>query len=317
MAVVLQTDYAWPDVAIERAVIEGAGHRLVTGSATPPAAETIAAMAADHDVAAIMTCWAEVAASTIAASRALRIVQRIGVGLDNIDVAAATARGTWVANVPDYCVDEVSAHAVALVLDWARGIAAFDRAVKRGEWNPAAATLRRISDLTVGIVGYGRIGTMTADRLRAFGCTVLTNSRRGDGPNHRDLATLLAVSDAIVIHAPLTPDTHHLIDASRIAQMKRGAYLVNVSRGPLIDTGALLAALIGGHLSGAGLDVIEGEPAPPRALVERADVTVTPHVAFSSGASLAELRRRAAEEVVRALAGEPLQHPCNDPRFSS
>ena len=128
-----------------------------------------------------------------------------------------------------------------------------------------------------------------------------------------ELDALIAQSDVIIIHAPLTQASNHLINAERIDAMKPGAYLINVSRGPLIDTQALIAALERGHLSGAGLDVVEGEPLPPRSLVDRADVIVTPHIAFSSEASLAELRRRSAEEVVRVLAGEVPHFPCNAP----
>jgi D-3-phosphoglycerate dehydrogenase / 2-oxoglutarate reductase len=320
MAVVVQTDFAWPDVGIERAVIEGAGHQLIAGDSTPMPADAVARLVAQHDPQAIMTCWAEVGAAAIAAPSALRIVQRIGVGLDNIDVAVATGRGAWVANVPDYCVPEVSDHAIALLLDWARGIAAFDRDVKAGRWDPAAARLRRVSDLVVGIVGYGRIGRSTAAKLRAFGCRILAHSRSAfaDPPvEARSLDSLLADADVVVIHAPLTNETHHLIDGARLRRMRRGAFLINVSRGPIVHADALIEALEDGHISGAGLDVVEGEPDPPRALVDRADVIVTPHVAFSSDASLAELRRRAAEEVVRVLAGEPPHHPCNRPESRS
>lgn len=320
MATVIQTDYAWPDDSIERAVIEGAGHSLVSGAPVPGDADTIEALVRAHDPAAIMTCWARVSAAAIAAPTALRIVQRIGVGLDNIDVAAASARGAWVANVPDYCVTEVADHALALLLDWARGTVAFDRDVKAGRWDPALARLRRLGDLTVGIIGFGRIGHATAARLAAFGCTVVAHSLgpvEAPGVAAVSLDDLLAGSDVVVIHAPLTPDTHHLIDAARLRTMKPGAFLINVSRGPIVDAAALLAALEAGHLSGAGLDVIEGEPMPPRALVERRDVIVTPHIAFSSDASLAELRRRSAEEVVRVLAGSDPQHPCNRPESPS
>jgi D-3-phosphoglycerate dehydrogenase len=316
MALVLQTDFAWPDDHIERAVIEAAGHVLVTGPSVPAPAEAIEALVARHDPQAIMTCWAEVSASAIAAPRNLKIVQRIGVGLDNVAVAAATARGTWVANVPDYCVAEVSDHAVTLLLDWARGTVAFDREVKAGRWNPAGAKLRRVSDLTVGIIGFGRIGRSTARKLRAFGCRILAHNRSpiADAETEQvPLGQLLSRSDVVIIHAPLTAETEHLIDGERIAQMRPGAFLINVSRGGIVDTEALLAALEGGYLSGAGLDVVEGEPHPPRALVERPDVIVTPHIAFSSDASLAELRRRSAEEVVRVLAGEPPHHGCNRP----
>ncbi len=309
MATVLLTDYAWPDDRIERAVIERAGHRLVSGPSTPLTATDIEALVAAHDPQAIMTCWAEVSARAVQTAGDLRIVQRLGVGLDNIAVAAATARGSWVANVPDYCVPEVSDHAVALLLAWARGTVAFDRSVKSGSWNPAGARLRRVSDLVVGIVGHGRIGRSTAAKLGAFGCEVLVHSRSEGMP----LDALLERSDAVILHAPLTPDTHHLLDRDRIARMRRGAFLINVSRGALVDTSALLDALVFGHLAGAGLDVVEGEPAPPRALVERPDVIVTPHVAFSSDASLRELRQRGAEEVVRVLGGQPPLCPCNHP----
>ena len=317
MAVVFQTDYAWPDDSIERSVVEAAGHRLVTGPAVPAPAAEIEALVAAADPQAIMTCWAQVSAQAIAGPTDLRLVQRIGVGLDNIAVAAATERGAWVANVPDYCVGEVADHAVTLLLAWARGTVSFDRDVKAGRWDPAAARLRRVADLTVGIIGYGRIGRSSAARLRAFGCNVLAydpGPTTGGDAERVSLDDLLARSDAVIIHAPLTPETHHLIDASRLRQMRKGAFLINVSRGPIVDTAALLAALEDGHLSGAGLDVIEGEPDPPRALVERADVIVTPHIAFSSEASLAELRRRSAEEVVRVLAGETPHFPCNQPK---
>lgn len=320
MAVVVQTDFAWPDVSIERSVIEGAGHTFIAGPSTPLPEQEIETLIAAHDPQAIMTCWAQVSAKAISAPAELKIVQRIGVGLDNIAVTAASARGAWVANVPDYCVGEVADHAVALLLDWARGTVCFDRSVKAGSWNPAAAKLRRVAGLTVGIIGVGRIGAATAQRLAAFGCRVLGTSPSGRGvPGVEMMAldALVAASDAIIIHAPLTEASHHLMNAERITAMKPGAFLINVSRGPLVDTDALIAALERGHLSGAGLDVVEGEPDPPRALVDRADVIVTPHIAFSSEASLAELRRRSAEEVVRVLSGEVPHFPCNVPELKS
>lgn len=261
-----------------------------------------------------MTCWATVSVAAIRQPRNLRIVQRIGVGLDNIAVGAATARGAWVANVPDYCVGEVADHAIALLLDWARGTVSFDRDVKSGHWNPASARLRRVADLTVGIVGYGRIGKATAKRLRAFGCRLLVSTRSvADVPSDErvTLTELLGRSDVIILHAPLTDKTRHLIGQPELSLVKPGAYLINVSRGPLVDNSALLWALESRRLSGAGLDVIDGEPDVPRRVVDRPDVVVTPHVAFSSDASLIELRRRAAEEVVRVLDGKPPLNPCN------
>jgi D-3-phosphoglycerate dehydrogenase len=318
MAKIIQTDIAWPDDSIERAVIEAAGHELVTGSSDLDSAEAVEAFVAAHDPQAIMTCWALVSARAIAAPADLRVVQRVGVGLDNIAVEAATRRGAWVTNVPDYCVGEVSAHAIALLLCWARGVVGFDRDMKEGAWDPSVAQLRRVSDLTVGIIGFGRIGRATSQALHGLGCRVLTSRRRAvGGEANTSLEALLEASDVVILHAPLTTETQHLINADRIARMKRGAFLINVSRGPLVDNDALLEALRSGQLSGAGLDVIEGEPSPPRALVERPEVIVTPHIAFSSDASLAELRRRSAEEVVRVLDGAAPLNPCNHSELKS
>ena len=315
MATVLQTDFAWPDVSIERAVIEGAGHRLVAGPSAPSPAAAVEALVAEHDPAAILTCWAEVSADAIRRPTTLGIVQRLGVGLDNIAVDAATARGAWVANVPDYCVEEVSDHALALAFAWLRGIALFDHAVKAGQWEPSAARLRRSTTLTAGILGLGRIGRCTARKLAALGMTVLGHDivdPPESVPARRvGIERLAAESDIIVVHLPLTDDTHHLVDAAFLAGVKPGAFLINVSRGPVVDSAALIEALEAGRLAGAGLDVVEGEPNPPAALVARADVIATPHVAFSSDASLAELRQRGAEEVVRVLAGGRPENPCN------
>ena len=316
MGTVIQTDRAWPDYEIERRIIEGAGHTHVVGPARPVPAAAIEELVATHDPQAIMTCWAPVSAAAIALPTQLNIVQRVGVGLDNIDVRAATKQGAWVANVPDYCVGEVADHAVALLLDWARGLTLLDSEVKAGRWNPAAARLRRVADLTVGIVGQGPIGRATALRLQAFGCTVLASthqSRSSDAARIVSLDQLLKRSNVLILHAPLTDKTRRLINAERLAQLPDGAFLINVSRGPLVDNAALLAALDSGKLSGAGLDVIDGEPDPPRELVGRPNVRVTPHVGFSSGAAIDDVRRRSATNVVRVLAGELPDFPCNQP----
>ena len=297
MTTVLLTDRAWPDDMVEREVLAAAGLRLVTGPAAPADAATIDALVAEHQPAAILTCWAEVSATAIESSAALQVIARMGVGLDNIDVAEATSRGVLVTNVPDYCVEEVSDHAVGLVLAWTRGLVAADREVRAGRWNPAGARLRRLSTLTCGVIGYGRIGRRTAEKLRAFGARVVTSR-----PSPLD--ELLATSDVVILHAPLTEATRHLIGARELALMPPGSLLVNVSRGGLVDTDALAASLHAGHLGGAGLDVIESEPAVPARLLAHPAVVITPHIAFSSDASLVELRRSAAEEVVRVLRGE-------------
>lgn len=314
---VLLTDYAWPDDAIERSIIESAGLHLISGPASPASPAEIEALVRQHRPAAILTCWAKVTVAAIAAAPELKIVARLGVGLDNIAVDAATARGVWVTNVPDYCVEEVSDHAVGFALAWTRGIVNYDREVRNGIWNPAGAQLRRLASLTCGIVGFGRMGRATARKLSAFGCRLLAHTLYPPDDvvsvQFVDLNSLLAQSDIVIVHAPLTEGTRHLIDRARLALMKPGGLLVNVSRGAVVDTEAVVEALRSGQLSAAALDVLESEPEVPPDLRSQPGALLTPHVAFSSDASLLELRRRAAEEVVRVLRGEPPQQPCNRP----
>ena len=316
-ATVLLTDYAWPDDAIERSVVEAAGMTLVSGPAAPATAREIEALVLAHQPAGIMTCWAEVSAAALAASRPLKIVARLGVGLDNIAVPAATERGVWVTNVPDYCVDEVSDHAVGFALAWTRGLIHFDRDVRAGRWDPASAKLRRLAQLSCGIVGFGRIGRATARKLAAFGCRLAVHDPglqgEAEGLTCLDLDSLLRRSDIVIVHAPLLPAPHHLINRERLALMPRGGLLINVSRGAVVDTAAVTEALQTGQLSAAGLDVLESEPEVPAALAAQPGAMLTPHVAFSSDASLAELRRRAAEEVVRVLLGQAPMQPGNRP----
>jgi D-3-phosphoglycerate dehydrogenase len=234
-----------------------------------------------------------------------------------------------VTNVPDYCVEEVSDHAIAMLLSHWRGVTAFDRDAKRGVWHPASANLKRTRNMTVGIIGYGRIGANTARKLaQGFGARVLVTSptllvTHGSGSELApqvtvaNIATLQAQADAIILHLPLTGESQHLIDSEFLSALKRKPLLINVSRGGLIDNAALIHALDVGLLCGAALDVVEGEPSPPDEVIGRADVIATPHVAFSSDASLLELRQRCCEEVVRVLRGQVPHHPCNAPELEA
>jgi D-3-phosphoglycerate dehydrogenase / 2-oxoglutarate reductase len=314
---VLLTDYAWPDDTVERAIVESAGFRLVSGPASASPPEEIESLVREHRPVAIMTCWAHVSAFAIAASPELKIVARVGVGLDNIAVLAATRRGIWVTNVPDYCIEEVSDHAVGFVLAWARGLVSMDRDVRAGRWNPAAAKLKRLSTLTCGIIGFGRIGRMTARKLAAFGCRLIAHDPAQDSPvegvKFVNLPTVFSRSDVVILHVPLTDSTHHLVNSERLGLMRYGGLLVNVSRGGIVDTSAVVEALRSGQLSGAALDVLESEPSVSTDLIAHRGVILTPHVAFSSDASLLELRERASQEVVRVLCGGSPQHPCNQP----
>jgi len=319
------TDHPWVEVEIETAAFVAAGFELVAGPIQTPDAKWVEDMVDRHDPVAIMTCWAQVSAAAIQRPTSLGIVARMGVGLDNIDVSAATRRGAWVTNVPDYCVEDVSDHAVALMLSLWRGINVMDRNVKAGQWNPADARLERVSGKTIGIVGYGKTGSATARRMtQGFGCKVLVISpsllrqhavgtQLADRSVVADLATIQQNADAIVFHAPLTPQTSHLANDAFFAALARRPLLINVSRGGLVDNDSLIRALDAGKLAAAGLDVIEGEPAPPTSVTLRSDVIATPHVAFSSHASLLELRQRCTQEVLRVLRGEAPQYPCNHP----
>jgi D-3-phosphoglycerate dehydrogenase len=316
---ILITDHPWPDCDVERAIVKAAGFDLVVGPGEAAPRETIDRLVAETDPVAIMTCWAQISAEAIAMPRDLRIVARMGVGLDNIAVPAATARNAWVTNVPDYCVEEVSDHAIALMLAWLRGVVVLDREVKRGRWQPGGAKVARFRELTVGLVGLGRIGRMTARKLAGFGCRVIASDPSPAAPpagvEMVSLDTLRAESDVIVLHVPLMDSTQHMVDDAFLAGCRKKPLLVNVSRGGLVDNDALVRALDGGRIAGAALDVVEGEPSPPASLVGRPDTIVTPHIAFLSPASLLELRRRSTEEVVRVLQGAPPHFPCNAPKL--
>ncbi|WP_375788616.1 NAD(P)-dependent oxidoreductase [Bradyrhizobium sp. Pha-3] len=324
---VLLTDHPWPDLELERSVFRNAGLDLVAGPVEASSASQVEALARECDPAAIMTCWATISEAAVAAATDLKIVARLGVGLDNIAVSAATARGAWVTNVPDYCVEEVSTHAVALLLAHFRGIVALDREAKLLGWRPDSASLRRVSQLTVGVLGFGRIGRATARRLADLGCRVLVFDRAPavdfPGAEPAGLEVIQEQADAVVLHLPLTDETRKIVDDAFIRGCRRKPLLVNVSRSGLIDHAALLRGLDAGLLGGAALDVVDGEPAPSAEILTRPDIIVTPHVAFLSDASLIELRRRACEEVVRVLRGELPHHGCNaplsgdprDPRF--
>lgn len=314
---VLITDHPWPDVELERSIIEGAGFGLVSGGQSAGSDDDVVHLVQSTDPVAILTCWAPVSKRAVEAPTRLAAVSRIGVGLDNIDVAAATGRGAWVTNVPDYCVGEVSDHALSLTLSFLRGVVAGDREIKACGWHIPTESSPRLAELSVAIVGYGRIGRETARKFRALGCRVLVSDpfvkEVAEGEEVADMGAVQERADVIILHAPLTEHTHHLIDATFLQRCARRPLIVNVSRGGLIDNAAMEAALDAGMVRGAALDVIEGEPSPPVALLRHPSAIITPHVAYRSFESMLELRRRACEEAVRILAGERPQNPCNSP----
>lgn len=314
---VLLTDYAWPDLEIERYILSKADARLVV--ADDAHAEALAELAGDVDV--IMTNWAKVPASVIEAAPNLRIVSRLGIGLDNIDVPSATRRKIPVTNIPDYCLVEVAEHALALILALARKIGHYHLATKEGEYElQSGPPLRRIEGQTLGIVGLGAIGRRLAEKAMAIGLSVVATNRSGKcdlaGVRLCSLNELLGESDYVSLHVPLSEQTRHLIGGAELAQMKPTAYLVNTARGGVLDHAALADALAEGKLAGAALDVQDPEPPDlSQAPYKDPRVIITPHAAFYSEESVTDLRRRVAEQVVARLRGEMPEHVVNPEVF--
>jgi D-3-phosphoglycerate dehydrogenase len=309
MGLVAVTDHVFAHLDQERKLLAEAGHELrYDGNAVT--VDDVAAVVRGAD--AVLNCYAPVPAEVIRGLAGCRIVARYGIGLDTIDVPAATEAGIVVTNVPDYCIDEVSDHALALILALGRGVVRLDRAVRGGAWSPMdAAPLHRLRGRTLGLVGFGRIARALAVKGSAVGFRIVASDPfqdddaiRGGGAEPADLPTLLASSDVVSLHAPLTADTRHLIGVAELASLREGALLVNTSRGGLVDLDALRVALTAGRLGGVALDVLETEPpAADDALLARDDVIVTPHAAFYSEESVAEQQRKATEQVIEALAG--------------
>lgn len=308
----LYTDFPWADASIERTILAEADCELVE---SPDNKElTLAGLAPGMD--AILTCWAPVTARVIDAADRCRHIARTGIGLDNIDVRRATERGIIVTNVPDYCLREVAEHALALVLALGRKVAAYHLATKAGKYELVAQLpVDRIEGKTMGIVGLGQIGSRLAVKAAALGMRVVGTTRSGrvpEGVASRSLEELLAESDFVSLQLPLGAETRHLINRQTLARMKPTAYLINTSRGGLVDHAALAEALADGLLAGAALDVQDPEP-PDLSQPPWNDprVIVTPHVAFYSPEATEELRTRVARQVVAFLRGERPENVVN------
>lgn len=302
---VLLTDRAWPSLDLERELLAKVGAELI--EAPDGDEETLCELAKSAD--AIATCWAHVTARVIESAPKCKIVARLGIGLDNIDIETATQRSIPVTNVPDYCVPEVADHTLALLLALVRKISHFDREIKQGRYDLlAAGPMNRLEGRTLGLLGFGRIARAVRTRALAFGLNVIAHSNSGNdygtGCEMVSLEELLSRSDIVSLHAPLTQQTHQLIDSERLSVLKPGAILINTSRGGLIDQAALLEALAAGHLAGVGLDVYD--PEPPELsdpLIRHPRVIATPHAAFTSEESLRDLRTRVCGQISDILSG--------------
>jgi len=279
-------------------------------------ADDILAVARNAD--AILVTYAKLPAELLAQLTRCKAIGRFGLGVDNIDVPAASARGIVVTYVPDYCMQEVSDHAMALLLALARKVPFSNKLVQAGRWEmPAVAPLRRLEGQVLGLIGFGNIPRALAPKAKAFGLKVVAYDPYASkevfaaaGVESVSFDDLLARSDFISVHAPLLPATRGLVNAAAFAKMKKGALIVNTARGPLIDEPALIAALDSGHLGGAALDVVTTEPlAKDSALLGRDNVILTPHTAFYSVEALEELQTKCASDVARVLSGEKPVYP--------
>jgi phosphoglycerate dehydrogenase-like enzyme len=289
--------------------------RGVTVDVVPDGTDAAGIGAAVADAPAAIVGVKPFRAPEIAGLRATGLLIRAGIGYDIIDVAAATEKGIWVANVPDYCVDEVADHAVLLLMSAWRRLSELEHVWHEGKWvNPSITPpVHRTRGRRLGVVGFGRIGRAVAARAQGFGWDVIAydpllpeDAVRAVGATPVGLDELFETADAVSLHSPLTPETHHLVSAERLARVREGFVIVNTSRGGLIDIDALDAALESGRVAAVGLDVLEDEPAPDlsRGIFQRPNVLLTPHLAWYSIEARVDLARLAAENAYRYLQGE-------------
>lgn len=311
-------DHNFPDLEEERAALGDVG-RVEELNADDEA--TMHRQLARAD--AVFVRMRELDADTIERMENCQVISRYGIGVDHIDVEAATRHGIHVANAPTYCIEEVSVHALALVLSLARRIGEYDTHMATGNWKDvdvfAELPIHRFSEQTVGIVGFGKIGQRVAEHFCTLDANLLvtdpSSTATGVAEYDAELAdfdSLVRRSDYVTVHAPLTGDTRGLFDADTFAAMKDTACLVNTSRGPIVDTDALVDAIDDGELRGAGLDVFPTEPLPDDDPVRTHDrILTTPHVAYYSEEADVERREQAIENVRAAFRGEKPPYAIN------
>lgn len=314
--VVAVSDSVFPSLDPARGAFDGMDAELrLAGEATP---EAILEVARQAD--GLLVTYARITGEMIAQLEKCKVIGRFGIGVDNIDIAAATKAGIVVTYVPDYCFDEVSDHAMALLLDLARKVSFSNALVQAGRWEmKATVPMNRLRGRTLGLAGFGNIPQLVAPKAQAFGMEVIAFDPYVDkalaasrGVRLVDFDTLLAQSDFISVHAPLTDETKNMFGAEAFAKMKPTAFLVNTARGPLVDTDALAKALDDGEIGGAALDVVPVEPLPAdSALLGRDNVVLTPHTAFYSEDALLDLQTKAATDVASVLAGKQPKYPIN------
>lgn len=319
---VVITDFDFGDVDVERNILEAVGAEVVALQSKREEDLFVAA----RDCAAMINQYARIGERTIAHMLQCEVIARYGVGVDIVDVEAATRKGILVTNVRDYCTEEVADHAIALWMALARKLPDYDRATHKGIWQwQSGKPIHRIRGRTMGVVSFGKIGQAIAERAKAFGVQMIAydpflsaHVAKEHGVELVSKADLLVRADYILMQAPMTPDTRHFLSDAEFSVMKPGAIVVNTGRGPTIDNQALYRALTEGHIAAAGLDDPEEEPAK-RAQWSPSDnpiftlpnVIVTPHAAYYSEESIHAARETAASEVARVLTKQAPKFPVN------
>ncbi len=309
------SDSVFPNLDPAGAVLAKAGAEIRLAKASQP--DAILEVARDAE--ALLTTYAKITADMIRQMTRCRIIARFGIGVDNVDIPVATSQGIVVTRVPDYCLDEVSEHTMALLLSLVRKIPFANSRTHAGNWKmPEVVPIHRLRGSVLGLVAFGQIPQLVAPKAKAFGMRVVTfdpfvpdEVLSRAAVERVDFDKLVKISDYISVHTPLMPATHYLFNADVFSRMKRTAYLVNTARGPIVDEAALAQALDMGQIAGAALDVMEKEPPGSSPLFGRHNVIVTPHTSFYSEESLVDLQTKAAEEVVRVLTGQAPRNPVN------
>ena len=312
------TDYSFPNVEVEEAILKAQGHELVAWKEKRSAAE-LTQLVADAD--AVITQFAPVTADVISSMQRAKVIVRYGIGVDNVDLEAAKAKGIPVCNVPDYCIDEVADHTLAFILATTRQVVPNCTRVREGKWGLATGLegMKALRDLSVGVVGFGRIGREVVARLRAFKCRILVHDPvvnpaeiAAAGGVSASIDELLSTADIITLHCPSIAQTRGMINRDSLSRTKQGVILINLSRGDLIDSESLLAALQSGHVAAAALDVFAPEPIPADHPILKMDqVVVSSHIASCSVPAVRKLRETAANLAVLAVQGKPLPSVVN------
>lgn len=314
---VVITDYTFPDLSVEREILEPLGIEVIGGQLKTVEALIPAVAEAD----AVITQFAPVQRDVVNAMKKSKVIVRYGIGVDNVDLIAARESGIPVCNVPDYCIDEVADHTLAFILATTRQVVPNCLHNRDGKWGLATplSDMRTLKDQVVGIIGFGRIGREVVSRLLAFKAKVVVYDPIADsaaiqscGAAAVSLEELLATSDIVSLHCPSTPQTKKLLRAETIALMKEGAIVINLARGDLIDTSAMVDALLSKRWGSVAIDVCDPEPIPlDSPLRSLPNVITASHIASASVKAVLKLRRSAANHVVAAITGNPLSHVVN------